>query len=51
MKKTIKDIEKLSEGSVKWAKTGLYYAFLPIVLLVGFKTVNWESFTGASPQV
>jgi hypothetical protein len=49
MKKTIKDLEKLSESSVKWAKTGLYYFFLPVVIVVGLKTVNWENIIGAAP--
>lgn len=40
MKRTIKDIEKLSEGGVKWLKAGLYYIYLPIVIVIGLKTVN-----------
>jgi hypothetical protein len=46
MKKTVKDIEKLSEGGVKWLKAGLYYIYLPVVLIVGLKTVNWDNFRG-----
>lgn len=40
MKKTLKDIEKISDSGMKWLKSGLYYIYLPIVILVGFKTVN-----------
>ena len=49
MKKTIKDIEKLSDGSIKWFKKGLYYAFFPIVLIVGLKTVDWEKLYPSAP--
>jgi hypothetical protein len=51
MKKTVNDIEKLSEGGVKWLKSGLYYIYLPLVLLVGLKTVNWDNFLGPPPQM
>jgi hypothetical protein len=51
MKKTIKDIEKLGDGGIKWLKSGLYYLYLPVVLVVGLKTVNWENFLGPAPQM
>lgn len=46
MKKTVKDIEKISESGVKWLKASLYYLYLPVVLIVGLKTVNLDNFRG-----
>lgn len=40
MKKTLKDIEKISNTGVKWLKEGLYYIYLPVVVVLGFKTLN-----------
>lgn len=51
MKKTVKDIEKLTEGGIKWLKSGLYYLYLPVVIAVGLKTVRMENFFGPPPQI
>jgi hypothetical protein len=51
MKKTLKDIEKLRDSGIKWLKSGLYYLYLPLVLVVGLKTVNLENFLGPAPPV
>jgi len=40
MKKTIKDIEKISEVAISYAKSGLYYLFIPVILVIGFSTMN-----------
>jgi hypothetical protein len=50
MKKTLKDIEKIGNSTVSWIKTGIYYLYLPVVLIVGIKTVNWEQLTGGPPM-
>ena len=49
MKKTVRDIEKLSEKSVKYIKLGLYYLAIPTVLALGVKTVDLLRFT--QPQI
>lgn len=46
MKKTVKDIEKIGESGVKWLKASLYYIYLPVVLIVGLKTLNMDSLRG-----
>lgn len=40
MKKTVKDVEKLSASSVKYLKVGLYYLSIPAVVAVGLKTID-----------
>lgn len=45
MKKTVKDLEKAGASSIKWLKAGLYYLYLPAVILIGLKTVNWSMFS------
>ena len=49
MKKTVKDLEKAGSNSVKWAKAGIYYFYLPVVIVLGLKTVKWEMFFGQNP--
>jgi hypothetical protein len=50
MKKTIRDIEKAGGESVKWFKTGVYYLYLPTVLFLGLRSVNWAAlFNQAQP--
>lgn len=41
MKKTVRDLEKAATGSIKWLKAGIYYLYLPVVVIIGLKTVNW----------
>jgi hypothetical protein len=51
MKKTVRDLEKAGAVSMKWLKTGLYYLYLPTVLILGLKTVNWEMLFGNAPSL
>jgi hypothetical protein len=41
MKKTVKDISKLSESSVKYLKISLYYLTIPLVVAFGVKTIDF----------
>jgi hypothetical protein len=45
MKKTVKDLEKAGASSIKWLKTGLYYLYLPAVVLIGLTSVDWGMFS------
>lgn len=49
MKRTVKDVEKLGQSSIKYIKMGLYYLTIPIVVAVGAKTIDFMRFT--SPQI
>jgi hypothetical protein len=40
MKRTVKDVEKLGQSSVRYIKLGLYYLTIPIVVAVGAKTMD-----------
>jgi len=42
MKKTRRDIEKAGSASFKWVKTGIYYIFIPVVVVVGLKTMTFS---------
>ena len=48
MKQTVRDLGKLGETSLSWLKWGLYYVYVPVVLVVGIRTIRWENFT--APQ-
>ena len=51
MKKTIRDLEKVGNSSVKWLKNGIYYLYLPTILILGLKTVKWEAFFPAASGI
>lgn len=48
MQKTVQDIKKLSNQGQKVFKGLFYYAYIPVILVLGLKTVNWSNFT--NPQ-
>jgi thiamine monophosphate synthase len=51
MKKTIKDLEKAGLGAVGWFKAGVYYLFVPIVVIAGLRSVNWRALFASEPQM
>lgn len=38
MQKTIKDLSKMSNHSIHYAKKALYYGYIPLILFLGLKT-------------
>jgi ABC-type arginine transport system permease subunit len=44
---TVKDVMKITDKSVNVVKGAMYYAFIPAILYLGIKTVDWNQF---SPQ-
>lgn len=44
MKKTIRDIEKMSGKGASYFKAGLYYLFVPVVVGLGLKTIDLSRF-------
>jgi hypothetical protein len=48
MQKTVQDLKKLTSKAINLGKGFLYYAYIPVVVYLGIKTVNWEQFT--NPQ-
>ena len=48
MQKTVQDIKKLSNQGQKTLKGFLYYAYIPVIVYLGIRTVDWQSFS--NPQ-
>lgn len=46
MEKTWRDLKKLSSTSMTFTKKAVYYGFIPLVVILGLRTVNLENFTG-----
>lgn len=44
MQKTIRDLEKAGGKGVSYFKLGLYYLFVPVVVGMGLKTVDFSRF-------
>jgi|LakMenEpi03Aug12_release.lakeMendotaPanAssembly.Ray.scaffolds.fasta_scaffold4046156_1 hypothetical protein len=41
MQRTIKDIQQFGLKGQKVLKFTLYYAYIPVIIYLGIKTVNW----------
>lgn len=50
MEKTWRDLKKLSSTSMTITKKAVYYGFIPLVVILGLRTVNIENFTGQAPM-
>lgn len=46
MEKTIKDLSKAGTASYGILKKAVYYGFIPMVIILGLRTVKLEAFTG-----
>lgn len=44
MQKTIRDLEKAGTKGISYFKFGLYYLFVPVVVGMGLKTVDFSRF-------
>ena len=49
MYKTIQDIKKASNEGQKLFKGFFYYGYIPLILVLGIKTVDWQQFS--NPQM
>lgn len=49
MQKTIQDFKKLSNKGQNLFKGFFYYAYVPVVVILGLRTVSWEQFS--NPQM
>lgn len=50
MQKTVQDIKKLSNQGQKVFKGFFYYAYIPAIIILGLKTVDWANFTNPQPM-
>lgn len=41
LQSTVKDIRIISNKSVNALKGAMYYAFIPVIVYLGIKTVTW----------
>ena len=48
MQKTIQDLKKATTQGEKIFKGFFYYGFIPIILVLGIKTVDWQQLS--NPQ-
>lgn len=50
MQKTIQDFKKLSNQGQKVFKGLFYYAYIPVIVILGLKTVDWQNFSNPQPM-
>lgn len=48
MKKTVRDLNKLTSQGVSYLKAGLYYLAVPVVLGLGLKTMDLQRMFGGN---
>jgi hypothetical protein len=51
MQKTVQDIKKLAGHGQKAFKGFFYYAYIPVVVILGLKTVDWANFSNPQPPM
>lgn len=39
----VKDLKKIGTQSAQISKKLIYYGYIPLILYLGFKTVDWEN--------
>lgn len=49
MNRTINDLKKLNNQGQKVFKSFFYYGYIPVILFLGIKTVDWQQFS--NPQM
>jgi hypothetical protein len=42
MKKTVKDLSKMSSQGISYLKAGIYYLTVPVVIGLGLKTIDFS---------
>ena len=42
MDKTVKDVKKMTNNAFKVAKTFMYYGYVPLICILGLKTIKWD---------
>lgn len=43
MEKTMRDLKKYGDISYKYAKKAIYYGFIPLVIVLGARTIRWDA--------
>jgi hypothetical protein len=51
MDKTVKDLKKVSYGAFGLAKTAMYYGYIPLIIVLGLRTIKWEMLTSQGPPL
>lgn len=51
MQKTVQDIKKISSQGQKLFKGFFYYAYIPAIVILGLKTVDWQNFSNPQPPM
>ena len=51
MDKTKKDLKKLSNKAFSAGKTLLYYGYIPLICILGAKTINWDAIMNSNPPM
>ncbi len=46
----MKDLKKIGDVSYKAAKKAIYFGFIPLVLILGLKTVDFGNFMNQQPM-
>lgn len=50
MERTVKDLKKIGDVSYKATKKAIYFGFIPLVLILGLKTVDWQNLFNQQPM-
>ncbi len=49
MDKTRKDLKKIGDKAFSTTKTLIYYGYIPLICILGAKTINWDAIINSNP--
>ncbi len=50
MERTVRDLKRLGNSTLRWTKTALYYGFIPAVVLLGLRTIRADQLMNQAPM-
>lgn len=50
MDRTARDLKKVADGSMSLAKKALYYGYIPLILILGARTIRMDMLFGQPPM-
>jgi len=51
MDKTRKDLKKLADKSFSVGKTLVYYGYIPLICILGARTIQWDALINNNPPM
>ena len=51
MNRTLRDLNKIKDATLSVGKTVIYYGYIPLIVVLGMRTMNKEMLFGGQPPM